>query len=360
MAKIAFICGGDDYLLEESAHEFIKQCRQAQSDLDLITIDGAVNNSTEASVAVGQVLDALAEQDLFGSSHLIWLKNASFLTGGTASKSVLESEATKKAVTRLAETLKSTNLPPDDVLLITAPRCLKSSVFWKTCEAVGEVKTFEMGTKPREREKAILALLPDLCQREGIDLPKTLFATLIQKVGTDVRTLVNELQKLHLYCGEKRPTANDIEEICATYSQAEFWDVKNAIGDRSISALLHTLQLLSGQKNIGIPIANSVFNLLEEMILVQECLAKGWLRGGNWSESIPEEVRMALVASGLQAKNSWALRRLVEQVGNYSAAELQWGRHYAMEMRQALVSTGGGDEAFIVQTGLLKIIGKTN
>ncbi|MDY5953871.1 MAG: hypothetical protein SPK06_00365 [Kiritimatiellia bacterium] len=357
MAKLAFICGADDYLLESAAKRFIEARRKEQPELEVVRIDGLVSNSAEAAAAAGRTVAAMAEQDLFGAPHLIWLKDASFLTGGTAPKNVLDSELTKKSVAKLAESIKGGALAERDSLLITAQRCLKTSLFWKACAAAGEVQVFDVGGKPREREKAMLALLPELCREVGFDLPKGLHAAFLQKVGTDARTLVSELEKLRLYCTGREPKAADIEEICSSYAQAEFWDVKDAVGERNVPKLLSTLHLLSGQKNIGIPIANSVFNLLEELILVQEALANGWLRGGSWSGNLPPGVQEALGANGLLSRNSWLLKRLVEQAAHYTAGELQWARHYAMEMRQALVSSGGGDEAFIIQTGLLKIIG---
>lgn len=352
--------GEDDYLVSEAARSLIRKVLPGtEHELALETVDGRVETTDMAVSAVNSCIEALQTPSFFGGTKMVWLRDVVFLTGGASARAA-ESETTKEAVARLSDVIKKQQFPAEHTLLITAPKLLKTSVFHKACQASGVVESFESGGKPWEKERIAKERIAGLLIKIKLTMSAQVQSIFLNKVGFDTRAIVSELDKLKSYLGDRQAaTAADIEEINSfSYDETEIWDVTDSVGDRDAGKLLKTLENLSGQKNIAIPIATMTVNRLQELLLIREAIDKGWLTSnGQWAP-VDSRFEIALHASGLKG-NDWRLKKLFPQAKKFTVSELHWARFYAMEMRQELVSSGNTDENFILQTRLLQIIGKT-
>lgn len=355
------VCGDDDYLVDSAARERIDRLvPAADRALGVETVDGRAENGDAARRAVDACIESVQTPGFFGSVKLTWLRDAAFLTGGGR---VSESAAAKEAVEKLTEWLKG-GLLEGQLLVITATKVLRSSVFFKVCQKQGEVEDFGGGFKAWELEKLADQRLDALLSKAALTMEEEARKEFLNRVGFDTRTLVQEVEKLRLYLGrEGLVSVGDVREITSVGREAEAWDLLDAFGERDPLALVGTLRRFSGQKGIGVMLAAMLEKTVRELLVLREAYDRKWLygkKGGacGWNASLPPEASVLLGALPVNPKstNAWALKKKLPHALNYTLQELRVARFRILELREKLVSTGL-PEQFLLETTLLRIIG---
>lgn len=356
MKNVFLYHGEDDYLVTEAAKRLLAELLTPEErEYGLEVIDGRAAVIDEAVAAINACCETLQTAGLFGGKKVVWLRDATFVTGGAVAR-VAESERTKTRLQQLTALIKDGGIPEEYTLVVTAPKVLKGSVFFKACAAAGETEDFSLGQKPYEKERAVRERLPEFLKGVGLKMTGSVQTAFLGKVGFDTRTIMSELEKLRSYCAPNDSVAlKDVEAITSVAGESELWDVADAVAERAPQKLLQVLEGLSGQKNIGIPVATMVINRIQDLLLLNEALTKKWITPGGMWQTADSDVQTSLAICGLRGGQEWKLRKLLQQVKNFTGAELAWARFYAMEMRERLVSTGGGDEQDIIQMHLLRI-----
>jgi DNA polymerase-3 subunit delta len=362
--KLCLICGDDDYLVDSAARERVNQLVPEQDRaFGIEIIDGRKDTADEARRAVDACIESVQTPGFFGSSKVTWLRDATFLTGGGR---VSETVAAKEAVEKLTEWLKN-GLLDGQVLVITAIKVLRSSVFFKVCQKQGEVEDFGGGFKSWELEKLADQRLDTLLKKAGLAIDGDARTEFLNRAGFDTRFLVQEIEKLRLYVGDrKQVTAEDVREITSIGREAEAWDLLDAFGERNALAALATLKRLSGQKGIGIMLAAMLEKNVRELLVLRDAYDRKWAygsRGGacGWSNSLPPEAAALLNALPVNPKtlNAWAMKKKLPHALNYTLQELRVARFRILELREKLVSTGL-PEMYLLETTLLRIMGNAS
>lgn len=355
------ICGDDDYLVETAAREKIDSLLPASDrEFGVEIVDGCIETGEEARRAADACKESVQTPGFFGSTKVTWLRDARFLTGGAR---VSESAAAKEAVEALANWLKD-GLLDGQVLIITASKVLRSSVFFKVCLKRGQVQDFGGGLKSWELEKQADERLDGLLSKVGLTMDDQARKEFLNRVGFDTRALVQEVEKLRLYLGgEGMVSIGDVREITSIGREAEAWDLLDAFGERNAFALLETLKRLSGQKGVGIMLAAMLEKTVRDLLVLREAYDRKWIFGGKgsgcgWSASLPPEATVLLGALpvGPKTMNAWALRKKLPHALNYSLQELRVARFWILDLREKLVSTAL-PEMFLLETTLLRIVG---
>jgi len=358
---LCLICGDDDYLVDSAARERIDRLvPAADRAFGVETVDGRVETGDEVRRAVDACIESVQTPGFFGAVKVTWLRNALFLTGGGR---VSETVAAKESVEKLTEWLKG-GLLEGQILVITAAKILRSSVFFKVCQKQGEVEDFGGGFKSWELEKLADGRLDALLAKVALSMDDQARKEFLNRVGFDTRALVQEVEKLRLYLGGGGlVSAKDVREITSIGREAEAWDLLDAFGERSAFALLDTLNRLSGQKGIGVMLAAMLEKSVRELLVLREAYDRKWIYGGKgggcgWSNSLPPEAAALLNALPVNPKtmNTWAMKKKLPHALNYSLQELRVARFRILELREKLVSTGL-PEMFLLETTLLRIIG---
>ena len=358
---LCLICGDDDYLVDSAARERIDRLvPAADRAFGVEKVDGRVETGDEVRRAVDACIESVQTPGFFGAVKVTWLRNASFLTGGGR---VSESAAAKEAVEKLTEWLKG-GLLEGQILVITAAKILRSSVFFKVCQKQGEVEDFGGGFKSWELEKLADQRLDAMLAKAELSMGDQARKEFLSRVGFDTRMLTQEVEKLRLYMGGGGlVSAEDVREITSIGREAEAWDLLDAFGERNAFALLDTLNRLSGQKGIGVMLAAMLEKSVRELLVLREAHDRKWIYGGKggscgWAAALPPEAAALLNVLPVNPKtlNAWAMKKKLPHALNYSLQELRVARFRILELREKLVSTGL-PEMFLLETTLLRIIG---
>ncbi|MEI7900567.1 MAG: hypothetical protein WCK89_09945 [bacterium] len=359
--KLCLICGDDDYLVDSAARERINQLvPEADRTFGVEVVDGRKDTGDDVCKAVDACIESVRTPGFFGVSKVTWLRDVTFLTGGGR---VSEFAVAKEAVEKLTVWLKG-GLLDGQVLIITAGKVLRSSIFFKVCQKQGEVVDFGGGFKSWEREKLADKQLDGLLKKAGLTIDGDARAEFLSRAGFDTRFLVQEVEKLRLYMGsDKQVAVADVREITSIGREAEAWDLLNAFGERHALNVLQTLKRLSGQKGMGVMLAAMLEKNVRDLLVLREAYDRKWVYGSQggscgWSSSLPPEATVLLNALPVNPKtlSAWAMKKKLPHALNYSLQELRVARFRVLELREKLVSTGL-PEMFLLETTLLRIIG---
>jgi DNA polymerase III subunit delta len=137
-------------------------------------------------------------------------------------------------------------LPHNYFLILVASTLSSSSAFYKKAEKLGVVFEF-IEMKPWERERYLVDWVGEELFQKGKSAPPNICQALVKRGGTDQSTLLQEIDKLLCYIGERREiTLKDIQTIITPLHQESIWELGEAI--------------LSGETPTALKIARALLN----------------------------------------------------------------------------------------------------
>lgn len=361
-ANIHLIVGEDDYLVEAAARKILGAAVEPSLRATAVeTIDGDAGNQEEQLAALGACRASVQTPPFLDPVKLTWWRNVTFLPG--AARTGSPASDVKQALEAFAADLAAHPLPSNQVLIVSAPKLLKTSVFAKTFRTFAQVVEFASGGKSRDRVDAALSRLPDLAAEEKLTFAPGADQAFISKVGTDTRIIVSELAKMRTYLGDERSevTAADVAEVSSVGGEEpELWDVTDALAQRSPVRLLKTLARFDGEPGFGILLSTVTEKFFRELIVYRDALDNGWLTPyGSWAKNVPPDVLADLDAAGIgpnAARNPWAVKNGARNAKAFTLMELRTARFRMLQARERLVSSSA-DDAFVAQE-LLRIVAR--
>ena len=364
--NIHIFVGEDDYLANAAAAKIVEAAVEPSLRATAVeTIDGAADNAETQLASIKECVASIQTPPFLDPVKLTWWRGVTFLPGGGRGEGKGVSEQVKGALARFAEDLAANPLPPNQTLVITAPKLLKTSIFAKTLMKCGaQLAEFSSGGKSRDKTEAALMRLPDLAEAEGLKFDPGADAAFISKVGTDTRRIVSELAKMRTYLGKERSnvTAADVAEVASPGGdEPELWEITDAIAQRSPAKLLATIARFDdGKSGFDIMLATVAEKFLRELYIYREALDKGWLTPyGGWAKNIPPDVVQDLDASGVGpnvSRGDWAVKRGAKNAKAFSLGELRLARFLILQAREKLVSSGGSTQSLVTQELLRAIM----
>ena len=363
-ANIHLIVGEDDYLAEATARKVVEAAVPAELRGSAIeTIDGNAQNEEAQLASLAACRASVQTPPFLDPVKLTWWRGVTFLPGGGHNGKT--TEAVGNALKKFAEEFAANPLPDNQVLVITATKLLKTSIFAKTFKAFAQVVEFASGGgKSRDRQESALARLPDLAAEEKLSFAPGADAAFIAKVGTDTRVIVSELAKMRTYLGKERDTVTK-DDIAAVASvggeEPELWEITDAIAQRNPAKFVATLANFEGKNGFDILLATVAEKFFRELIVYRDAIDNGWLTPyGTWARDIPPQVTEDLNAAGIGpavAKSPWFTKRGASNARQFTMRELRVARYQMLQVRERLVSGSSADDS-AVASELLRIIAR--
>lgn len=115
----------------------------------------------------------------------------------------------------------------------------KSNAVHKKIADIGEVETFE-----RLSPHTLSKKLQQEAQKKELKISAPLLNYLVTHCGSDLYTLINELEKLKTYAQESAITQQTIDELVPASLQTSIFKLTDKIGEKNVREALKTLKII--------------------------------------------------------------------------------------------------------------------
>src|SRR5437762_664860 len=138
-ANLHAIVGSDEAEVKRVAAELAADfAPSGTGDFGLETIDGVAENADQAIARIRSTIEALQTLPFFGSTKVVWLKNANFLSDTPIGRAT----GVQSALEELSELING-GLGPDVTFLISAPEVDKRRSFYRSLAKRAELQVFD-------------------------------------------------------------------------------------------------------------------------------------------------------------------------------------------------------------------------
>lgn len=360
MASGIYLIFGDEYIVSTKAKQTAESLVPPESRaFGLEIIDGTAENVDSAMKAVDKCLEAIQTVGFMGNSKVVWFRNVNFLHDSVTGKS----EDVKERVERLAEVIKK-GLPEGQTLIISSSKVDKRHAFYKACSDAANVQEFAVPEKTYQSDKQAAQMASDCFRKAGLRPESGVQELFLEKVGSDTRQIVNEVEKLSVYLGgRKEVRLADINAITSSSREVLAWDLADAFGKRNLKQAILVLRQLLFQKESSMRLIIGLEGRVRDLMLYREAMDNGWLiskRGGygpsvQWN--VPPEIDGAFAKFDKDPRkgNPFRMGILAEQAKKFTARELQKCRKAVLEAHEKLVSSDIPEQT-ILEPLLVKMI----
>ena len=361
--RVTLVCGEDEYLIAEEAKRVVaKHVPEAERDFGLEIVEGRCDTVDAMVNCVQTALASARTAGFFGGGKMTWVRDVTFL----GARRGADSAAVKDAVAELVECVKA-GLPDGQRLLVSGCGVNRGGAFYKACQKHGRVVDVGGAEKGYQKLKAMREMLPEFLEREGLKMSAQAREAFLNRVGTDTRTVVQELAKLRAYLGKPgEASEKDVAAVCSVGREAEAWDLLDAWSERQMTPALAAVEQLLSQGKNGVFLATMLESRVREMLVFRACVDAGWLdvQGARvaWRTDLPREAEEVLRGMGNDPRgmNPWMAQKRALQAKKFTLRELRNARVLVMTLREQVVSTQLDErvliEAFVVRT--LRVTGR--
>ena len=183
--------------------------------------------------------------------------------------------------------------PKGHYLAITSDTVGKGHRLYKTIKEHGwivdcSVPKGEKRADKIQQELVINERMRAILSKRGKSIEKDAYYAMLDMIGFDIRTFINELEKLINYVGDRETvTLPDVKELLKQTRQEPVFEFTNAVTDRNLesslllldsvlSAGMHPLQVLTA-------IANQIRKLINTKSFVENPLGSVWRKGTTYN-----------------------------------------------------------------------------
>jgi DNA polymerase-3 subunit delta len=267
------VVGSDEAEVKRVAAELATKLTPPDAgDFGLEVVDGAADNAEQAAGRIRSTIEALQTLPFFGSTKVVWLKNANFLGDDQKARST----AVQSALEELSE-LFDRELGSDITFLISATEVDKRRAFYKTLVKRAEVQVFDRLDSGRAGwEEEAIEIVRRHTKKRKLQFDDDALDLFVLLTGGDTRQIENELEKIDTYLAKDRAVHIDlVREIVPLSRAGIIFELSNALAMRDLELALTLVRRLldQGENAIGIllvAIVPTVRNLLLAKDLMEQ------------------------------------------------------------------------------------------
>jgi DNA polymerase-3 subunit delta len=358
---VHLVYGEDEYLVSTNAKELVDRlCPKADQAFGLEIVEARVDLVADAISAIGRCLDGLRTLGFLGGRKVVWLRDATFLGSGV----IGESADVKTRLDDLVKLIKA-GLPQGQTLVVSALKVDGRSAFFKACQSAGNVMKFELPDKSYQLEQQARGTAGDAFRKIGLNMGPDALEKFLDKTGTDTRQIVQEVEKLFVYLGDRKSVqVVDVQAIVSPSREAISWDMADAVGNRDLPGALKVLRqlLFQGENEVGLII--SLENRFRDLLMYREALDRKWLSVTGqepwlkveWRQSPEIEALASALAKDPRQTNPYRAGKLVAQARKYSRQELARCQALTLSAHETIVSATSVKE-LMLEFLVIKLLG---
>jgi DNA polymerase-3 subunit delta len=275
--KIYAIVGSDEAEVKHVAAELAGKLTPAGAgDFGLEIIDGSADNADQAATRIRSAIEALQTLPFFGSTKLVWLKNANFLGDDQKARSA----AVQSALEELSELLDR-GVGSEVTFLVSATDVDKRRAFYKTLVKRAEVQIFDRLDSGRAGwEEEATEIVQRRAKKRKLQFDTEALDLFVLLTGGDTRQIDNELEKLDTFLGKDRVVRGDLVRELVPLSRAGvIFELSNALATRNLELALTLVRRLldHGESAIGILLV-AIVPTIRNLLLAKDLMERHRLR----------------------------------------------------------------------------------
>src|SRR6184192_1250619 len=216
-ANIHAVVGSDEAEVKHVAAELaVKLTPPGAGDFGLEIVDATADNAEQAAARIRSVIEALQTLPFFGSTKVVWLKNANFLGDDQKARSVV----VQSALEELSELLDR-GVGSEITFLISATEVDKRRLFYKTLVKRAEVQVFDRLDSSRAGwEEEATEIVRRRAEKRKLQFDEDALDLFVLLTGGDTRQIENELEKIDVFLGKDRAVHLDLVRKIVPLSRA--------------------------------------------------------------------------------------------------------------------------------------------
>ena len=349
--------GNDEYLVDTKAKEQVEKiCPPEEQSLALEVVHGNVDTIDSALATIDHCIAAFRTVGLFGGKKVVWFRNVSFLNSAV----IMRNERVKGLLQSLASDLKA-GLAANQFLLISASGVDKRSVFFKALNTTGKVFEFIISERDYEARPIAVRKAKALFNERGYQIDSATVEVFVDKVGFETRQIINEVEKLTLYKGEKERTIllEDVQVITSSSHEAIIWDFADAVVEQRLSEAIRIFRQLLVQKQSVIGLMIQLENKFAELLQFREFLQAGWVRMNGtrieWKKSSEIDAYFSKMDKDARKIHWFRASKLLQQAQRYSASGLMIREKWVLDIHERMISEGSLAHDLLAETLIAKL-----
>ena len=234
-------------------------------------------------------------------------------------------------------------------LVLTASRVDKRRTLFKAIRRVGRILEFSPAAWEQKRTAA--AMLQEKFKRAGKKVSEDLIRQLARRVGTDLRRLAGEADKLVLYAGERAAiTVADLDAVVGRSREEQVFDLTESLGKGDAAAAAGTLRKIIAQGEAYMMVLGFLRKQFERLLQAREILDSDI--GRLWSDSMTYPNFQQKFLPALQAKEAageippsgqhpYALYKTLGQAGRFTAPAVEELLRGTLRVQKKIFSGAG-------------------
>jgi DNA polymerase III subunit delta len=360
--SVFLVAGSDEFEVSRRARHLADQlCPEADRAFGLEVVDAACDTVDESLNAIRSALDGLRTVGFFGSSKLIWLRDASFLYDSRPGKSA----QVKEALAGLGEEIKA-GLMPGVRLLISAAQIDKRTSFYKTLTKHGVAQFFDLPEKSYKWDAHAETVLRGLLDEAGLRARRDVIQLIVQRAGPYARQLNMEVEKLVLYLrGRKDVTAEDVVTMVSPAREHAYNELTDAFSRGELGNALSVCRKLLFQKEQPVGMMMGLQQRVHDLLVYRTALDRRWavITGSpdwpkvEWPGSPEAEEFFSCLSNDPRRANPFWAGMLAKQAKQFSRKRLAAMQRTLVEI-QGQMTGGVAPAEFLIEWALIKTIGR--
>ena len=362
-ASVYAVLGSDEAEVKRVAAEIAtKLTPAAAGDLGLEVIDGVTENAEQAATRIRSTIEALQTFPFFGSTKVVWLKNANFL-GDTA---ISRAATVQSALEELSDLLEN-GLGSDVVFLISATDVDKRRPFYKSLVKRAETQVFDRLDSSRSGwEEEATEIVRSRAKKRKLQFDDAALDLFVLLTGGDTRQIENELEKIDIFLGKDRAVHVDLVRELVPLSRAGvIFELSKALATRDLELTLTLVRRLldQGESAIGILLV-AILPTIRNLLLAKDLMERHRLARPHSPfqfisavNRLPAEATDHLPRRKDGSINAYALGIAAQHAHRFETRQLIEAMQASLEANLQIVTTQL-DHRLILTEVVVKLLGR--
>jgi DNA polymerase-3 subunit delta len=362
-ASIYAVLGSDEAEVKRVAAELAEKLTPpGAGDFGLDVIDGAVENADQAVARIRSAIEALQTLPFFGSTKVVWLKNANFLGDDQKARS----NAVQSTLEELSQLVES-GFGSDVAFLVSATEVDKRRSFYKTLLKRAEVQVFDRLNSSRAGwEEEATEIVRRRAKKRKLQFDEDALDLFVLLTGGDTRQIENELEKIDVFLGKDRAVHADlVREIVPLSRAGVIFELSNALAMRDLELALTLVRRLldRGESAIGILLV-AIVPTIRNLLLAKDLMERHRLPRPQSPfqfisaiNRLPAEATDHLPRRKDGSINAYALGIAAQRAHRFDTDELIKAMQACLEANLKLVTTQLDHELVLTEV-VVKLLGE--